>query len=258
MTTNDGESVSPDRIFSEQKLADLYDLFCPWGGRSGDDEFYMELIMAAGSVLDVGCGTGMLLRKAREFGHTGRFVGLDPADAMLDVGRRDRSDIEWTCGDLSTVEYNRTFDLIIMTGHVFQVFVTDEHLHQTLSAVRSALSEGGQFAFETRNPKVRCWEDWVPENAVEIPLPDGGVARMEHDVDLPVDGEIVSFTTRFTAPTFDGVEESRSTLRFLELEPLNRFLDKADLTIEQQYGFWDRSPVTDSSPEIITIASRRN
>jgi SAM-dependent methyltransferase len=246
----------PDRIFSEKKLAELYDLFTPWG-KSGDDAFYLELVMGAGSVLDVGCGTGTLLIKAREAGHTGRLTGLDPAKAMLDVAASHRTDIEWIHGDLSTVRFDREFDLIVMTGHAFQVFVEDDHIRQTLDTVHAALADGGRFAFETRNPLVRAWEKWVPENAIEVPHPAGGVARMEHDVDLPVRGGVVSFTTRFTAPTFDGVEESRSTLRFLDAEGVARFLNHAGLIIEEQYGYWDRSPLTDDSPEIIVIARRR-
>ena len=245
-----------DRAFSEQKLADLYDLFAPWGGRSGDDAFYMEHILAADSVLDVGCGTGLILRKARELGHTGRLVGLDPADAMLDVGRHDRVDIEWTYGDPSTVTFSGEFDLVMMSGHAFQVFLTDEQILSAFFSVRQALKEDGRFVFETRNPLARRWDGWVPENAVEIPHPEGGVARMEHDVDLPIEGELVSFTSRFTAPTFDGVLESRSTLRFLSHASLNALLAEAGLEIEAQYGFWDRTPVTEQSPEIITVARR--
>ena len=244
-----------DRQFTDQKLADLYDLFAPWGGRSGDDEFYHELIMNADAVLDVGCGTGLLLRHARESGHEGRLVGLEPAGAMLNVGRRVRTDIEWIQGAVSSAGFEQEFDLIIMTGHAFQVFVHDDEIRQVLETVRRALTATGTFAFETRNPQVRSWERWIPENAVEVPHPDGGVVRMEHDVDLPVDGDKVSFTTRFTAPTFDGVEESRSTLRFLDHQSLNRFLVDAGLEIREQYGFWDRTPVTPSSPEIITIAT---
>jgi SAM-dependent methyltransferase len=244
----------PDRIFSERKLAELYDLFAPWG--EPDDEFYLELVMSASSVLDVGCGTGLLLRKAREFGHRGRLVGLDPADAMIDVGRHDRTDIEWICGDLSTANFDQEFDLIVMTGHAFQVFVEDDHIRQNLAAVLAALTGDGRFAFETRNPLARRWERWTPEYAVEVSHPDGGNVRMEHEVDLPVASDVVSFTTRFTSPTFEGVEESRSTLRFLDVDSLARFLAEAGLVIEEQYGYWDRSPLTDSSLEIITIARR--
>jgi SAM-dependent methyltransferase len=246
----------PDRLFSEHKLAELYDLFNPWGGRSGDDEFYMEHIRAAESVLDVGCGTGLILRKARELGHTGRLVGIDPAEAMLDVGGRDRSDIEWIHGDLSTRNFDGEFELIFMTGHVFQVFLSDDAVRLMLRSVRQALNADGRFIFETRNPGARAWKRWIPENAKEVPHPDGGVARMEHDTGLTVEGEYVSFTSRFTAPSFDGIEESSSTLRFMGIDTLNAFLREADLKIESQYGFWDRTPVTESSPEIITIASR--
>src|SRR5690554_102685 len=107
-----------DRVFGDTMLAELYDVLHAWG-KADDDEFYLDLVMAASSVLDIGCGTNLLLRRAREVGHTGRLCGLDPADAMLDVARV-RSDIEWVLGDLSTVDWEQEFDLIVMTGHAFQ------------------------------------------------------------------------------------------------------------------------------------------
>jgi SAM-dependent methyltransferase len=81
-----------DYQFAEPSLAALYDRYCPWDPR-GDSGFYLPLVMAADRVLDVGCGTGMLLRRARAEGHGGRLCGLDPAAAMLDVARAGR-DIE--------------------------------------------------------------------------------------------------------------------------------------------------------------------
>ena len=50
---------------------------------------------------------------------------------------------------------------------------------------------------------------------------------------------------------------SRSTLRFLDTDALSSFLDDAGLVVEEQFGDWDRSPLTATSPEIITIAGRR-
>ena len=110
-----------DYLFSEPRLAELYDAFC--AGRE-DFGFYLPLVMSAKSVLDVGCGTGELLRLAREAGHTGRLCGLDPAEAMLEQARK-RRDIDWVHGDLASVDWRREFDLIVMTGHAFQVFVEE-------------------------------------------------------------------------------------------------------------------------------------
>jgi SAM-dependent methyltransferase len=95
-----------DQHYAEPSLAALYDLFCPWDPR-GDFGFYLPLVMAADRVLDVGCGTGMLLRRARSEGHSGRLCGLDPAAAMLAVART-REDVEWVAGDLASTRWSRS------------------------------------------------------------------------------------------------------------------------------------------------------
>lgn len=243
-----------DRQFAEPRLAARYDGFSPSDER-GDFGFYFPLVMSAPTVLDVGCGTGDLLRQARARGHRGRLCGLDPADAMLDQAR-SRSDIEWILGDLSSVGWEREFDLVVMTGHAFQVLTGDEQLRVALAAIRSALTETGRFGFETRNPLAREWERWIPENAVDVEFPDGIVVRMAHAVETPVVGDLVSFTTTFTSPAWERPELSRSTLRFLDAETLTSFLSDAGLAVDAQFGDWDHSPLIETSPEIITVARR--
>lgn len=241
-----------DRLFSDSSLAELYDSSCE--GRR-DFDFYLPLVMSAKSVLDVGCGTGALLHLARKSGHTGRLCGLDPAKAMLQQAQ-NRPDVEWRLGNAASVDWCQEFDLIVMTGHAFQVLVGDNQLRSSLAAVRSALTEDGRFAFETRNPLARAWEGWIPDNAVEV-VHGGAVVRMAHQVETPVVGDIVSFTVTFTSPRWDRARVSRSTLRFLSVDSLSQFLCSAGLTIEEQFGDWDRRPLTDRSPEIITVARRR-
>ena len=240
-----------DRLFSEPSLAELYDAFCT--GRQ-DFGFYLPLVMSARSVLDVGCGTGELLRLTRKAGHTGRLCGLDPANAMLDEARK-RSDIEWVLGDLTSVDWCREFDLVVMTGHAFQVFVDDDQLRESLTAIRSALTGDGRFVFETRNPLAREWESWTPDNAVEV-VHNDRVVRMAHQVETSVVGDIVSFTITFTSPSWNWPQISRSTLRFLGTELLSSFLSGAGLAIEEQFGDWDLQELTDTSPEIIAVARR--
>jgi SAM-dependent methyltransferase len=241
-----------DRQFTEPDLARLYDLFCAWDRRD-DFEFYLPMVMASGSVLDVGCGTGMLLHRARANGHAGRLAGLDPAGAMLEVAR-SRADIEWFQGDLPTAGFDREFELIVMTGHAFQVLTGDAELRAGLAAVEAALKRNGIFAFETRNPPARGWERWTPANAVEVTGPDGRTWRMTHELDGRPAGELVSFTTTYSGPGWAGPQLSHSTLRFLDAGSLAEFLSAAGLTVERQYGDWDRRALTDASPEIITVA----
>jgi ubiquinone/menaquinone biosynthesis C-methylase UbiE len=240
-----------DRLYSDPELAALYDTF---GAGRRDVAFYMPLVMAAPSVLDVGCGTGALLHAARAAGHRGRLCGLDPAAGMLQQARQ-RSDIEWILGDLNDAAWDQPFELVLMTGHVFQVFVEDDKIRSALAATRRALTAGGRFAFETRNPQARAWETWTPAHVVEI-VDAGGVAvRMSHEVNA-VEGERVSFTTTYTSPAWNHRKLSHSTLRFLGQNALSAFLSDAGFVVEEQYGYWDRRPVTDASPEIITIARR--
>jgi SAM-dependent methyltransferase len=242
----------PDRLFSDADLAALYDAMCPRDQRA-DFDFYLPMIMAARAVLDVGCGTGALLHEVRDLGHAGRLVGLDPAAGMLAQALR-RSDIDWVQGDLVSAGFANAFDLIVMTGHAFQVLVEDDDLRAALAAARRALTPSGRFAFETRNPAAREWERWRPDQAGSVIGPDGATVRMAREVVSPFDGRTVSFTHTFTSSAWDGPQLSQSTLRFLDAPQLAAFLRGAGLAVEAQFGDWGRTPLADSSPEIITIA----
>jgi SAM-dependent methyltransferase len=244
-----------ERSFTEDRLAALYDLFYPPRARD-DFAFYLPLIMSADSVLDVGCGTGALLRWAREEGHAGRLVGLDPAPGMLNQAR-SCADIEWVLGDLTTVGWDGDFDLVVMTGHAFQELVEDDEIRRALRAIRTSLVHDGRFAFETRNPLDRAWERWPAQYSGKVTLEDGTIVRRQNRIVPWTEGDVVRSEYVFTSPHWEHPEESQGALRFVDRDTLFRFLDDAGFAIDEQYGDWDRQQLTDGAPEIITIARKR-
>jgi SAM-dependent methyltransferase len=234
--------------YSDLEDARLYDAQNPWGP---SDEFYLALVMAAGDVLDVGCGTGTLLKRARRDGHRGRLVGLDPGAGMLAVARGEPA-VEWVSGVLVPGAYEAEFDLVTMTGHAFQELRTGEELRSVLRGMRDAVRPGGRIAFETRNPVARAWESW--DGASFEVEHDGATITVWYEVER-VEGDLVTFT-EYTDGGRWHRQADRGTLRFLSRIDVDRFLAEAGLEAETYYGDWERGPLTEDSPEIVTIARR--
>ncbi|MCM2575849.1 class I SAM-dependent methyltransferase [Streptomyces meridianus] len=241
--------------FTDADAAALYDLLNPWDpGRFPSDAFYDELVTAAGSVLDLGCGTGAMLHRARERRHTGRLVGLDPDRAALARARR-RTDVEWVEGTAADACWDAEFDLATMVSHAFQCLVTDEDLRASLAAVRAALGPEGRFAFETRHPQARAWEDWNPSNATDVVAAGGRALRVWHEVE-DVTGDVVTFTETTAEAGGAVLRVDRTSLRFLDVPALDAFLTEAGFAVEARYGDWHSGPLTAASREIVTIARR--
>jgi SAM-dependent methyltransferase len=209
--------------------------------------------MRAASVLDVGCGTGTLLHRARADGHDGRLCGVDPDRAALKIAQR-RSDIEWIAATAAAMSFEREFELAVMTSHVFQFLITDQEVSRSLAAIRRALCDDGCFAFETRNPAARSWQDWNPDNAVDVIDPSGRRLRVWHEVE-DVSGDVVTVTE--TTGDSEGTpwRVDRAKLRFLSVAALQERLAEAGLAIVAQYGGWSREPVAETSPEIVTLTA---
>jgi SAM-dependent methyltransferase len=237
--------------YTEPRLAAVYDTLNP---READTDFYLGL---AGeiplAVLDAGCGTGLLATAFAARGH--HVTGADPAPAMLDVARKRQGadKVRWVDATAAGLALDARFDLIVMTGHVFQVFLDDEAVHAALSALRRHLAPAGRLAFESRNPIVREWEDWVPERTLErLALPDGTAVEVHYDI-AAVHGDLVSFRTHFR---FAGEAPvvTTSTLRFMSRGQIARHLEAAGFARVEWLGGWDHAPLTGTSPEIIAIA----
>lgn len=222
----------PDLQFSHQRLADLYDL-----GNAGseDRKFYLSLAgEAPRDVLDLGCGTGLLCLAFAAKGH--RVTGVDPAAAMLAVARRAPLGDRVTWVEQTSEEFctDRVFDLIIMTGHAFQVLLTDQQVEATLATMAKHLKPDGLIAFESRNPAF----DWdaIWGRAYEMETPQGHVRAVRRMTDSSRAPEFLSFAWDYHFQ--DDTLTSHSTLRFLSADTITGFADQAGLHVEAILGDW--------------------
>ena len=166
--------------FDHPVSAAIYDVA---EGSREDLDHYAEIVeeLDARSVVDIGCGTGVLAILLA--GRGCAVTGVDPAGAMLDVARAKpgADQVRWVHGTADAltalVQEARTSgeqqaeraggphthlpaDAALMTGNVAQVFLTDEAWATALLRARAALRPGGQLVFETRNPAAKAWLDW--------------------------------------------------------------------------------------------------
>lgn len=135
----------PSTLYTDPRLVALYDTLNPFATDTG---FYLTLAAGMQRVIDLGCGTGLLACELASRGH--RVIAVDPAPEMLHVARhRPNGDrVQWIEGDARALALLPPADLLVMTGHVAQVFLDDTAFFNTLKAARYALRDGGTLAFE--------------------------------------------------------------------------------------------------------------
>lgn len=237
--------------YAHPRLAATYDAINP---PERDYDFYAAL---AGdrplAILDMGCGTGRLALKLAARGH--RVTGADPAAGMMLAARAkpDAESVTWVLSDAANLSLRTRFDLIIMTGHAFQVFLSDDEIRAVLRNLRRHLAPGGRIAFETRNPVVREWESWTPElTRAQVAVPDIGVVTVHYAV-TRADERSVTFETHFD---FGGGDTAvaPTTLRIMDQTTLAGLLAESGLTPQSWFGDWDGSPLSPDSAEIIVVA----
>ncbi|TDD95394.1 class I SAM-dependent methyltransferase [Jiangella asiatica] len=246
--------AEPGRVaegYADARFAELYDAENPW---SRSDDFYQALDLRAGSVLDVGCGTGRRLISTRERGHDGELTGVDPAPGMLSVARRGSDRVRWVLADAVTMRLDSRVELVTMTGHAFQELLDDDAVRAALATFRRHLEPGGLLAFETRNPAARDWEGWRAQRTRQVVANPAG-ERFETWVDAPEPhGDLVTFQSCILDLGSGDLHAESSTLRFVDPGRLRELVEAAGFVVEGWFGDWDRGPVTPTSAEVIVLA----
>ncbi|GAA1406350.1 class I SAM-dependent methyltransferase [Catellatospora coxensis] len=241
-----------DDPYRDVELVQLYDIDNP----GGEDHAYYRALAdesSARSVIDLGCGTGLLTRSLAGPGRT--VLGVDPSRTMLDFARSQPGGdtVTWVFGDATVLPPAGTADLAVCTGNAIMHLAPDE-LPATLAALAGALRPGGVFAFETRNPAYREWERWTLEATHGERVTPVGRLREWLDVTEVADGR-VTFDAHNVFP--DGTDRVyTSVLYFRSAERFRQELESAGFTDVACDGDWRGGPVGDGSRLFVFRARR--
>lgn len=244
-----------DRHYTDPRLTAVYDT--ENAGRH-DIDHYLALAqrLGSGDVVDVGCGTGVLASGLAARGH--RTSGVDPAGAMLDVARNrpGGEQVTWIQGTVADLPSD-AFDLAIMTGHVVQVFLTEDDWAAQLAHLTRSLRTGGHLAFESRNPEAQAWRRWTREHSFgTFRTDEGQIFDSWVEVTGVVDG-LVHFEGHTVLRPSDEHLVHTSTLRFPTHDELHRSLEASGFRVRDVVGDWDGNPVAADRLELIFLAERR-
>ncbi|MFO1130489.1 MAG: class I SAM-dependent methyltransferase [Hyphomicrobiales bacterium] len=238
-----------DRLFEDPDLVQFYDAENGWGD---DTRYCLAMAEQAASVLDLGCGTGLL---AAALGGPREVWGVDPAGAMLEVARHrpGGSAVTWVKADGRSVRLGRRFDLVVLTGHAFQCFLTDADQRALCETIAAHLAPGGRFIFDSRNPAREEWREWVPElSGREFDLPPHGRIAAWNDVSIDPATHIVTYETCYRTAS-GSIQKATSRIRFATRNDIAHRIAEAGLKVERWLGDWHGAPCGETSPEIIPI-----
>lgn len=158
------------------RIADDYDTYrSAIGARD-----LLSLVEAMGdglSVLDLGCGTGHPMAACLA-PRVSRYLGIDNAQAMLSVFRRNLPQVECRCLDMSEIaRLGGGWDLIFSWGALCHL--PAEAQVRTLSAAAGLLNPGGRVLFTSAEAPGQCQGSIGPYREVIDHLSLGKAAYTE-------------------------------------------------------------------------------
>ncbi len=226
-----------------------------------------------GAVLELCCGTGRVAIPLAQQGL--EVTGLDISPTMLHVFQeklaqlnadvRDR--IQIVKGDMTQFDLGKKFRYIIIPFSSFQGLTEDADIRSCLACIHRHLEAEGQFIVHTFRPRmVLSADNWVTTEettTIETRDADGQLQFRRTGLNKSIDTDTQLMYSDSIFYTYD--EQGRETQRLVEhlrlryyyQDQLEQLMEESGFVVREVYGYYDRSPVTDASTEMILVCGKR-
>jgi SAM-dependent methyltransferase len=135
--------------------AAFYDLLYQHKDYAGEAAFVAKLLaregLDKGSVLDLGCGTGIHAQQLQELGF--QVAGVDLSPEMVERARVRAAEYgldssQFVVGDVRTVRAGRMFNAVVSLFHVASYQTTNTDIAAMFETAAAHLESGGLFVFD--------------------------------------------------------------------------------------------------------------
>lgn len=244
------DETKSDGLYTDPNLAQFYDLENGWGE---DFDCCLQMARASDSILDLGCGTGELIAKLAPHQQA---IGVDPAAAVLEIAksRPGGEHAIWVNTDARSLDLGQRFDLIVLTGHSFQVFLTKNDQSAVLDTIYRHLTPQGRFIFDTRNPDVKAWQNWTRNQSKRhLEHPQFGRVDVWSHATFDASHSIVTYKTHYQIASNQQDFRAESKIKFTPKDQISDLIEEAGLMVETWLGDWQGTAFSNTSADIIPV-----
>jgi SAM-dependent methyltransferase len=139
---------------------------------TSDFHFYLSLAKESkGTVLDIGCGTGRVLKALFEAGY--EVVGMDFSESMLNVAEKKLTEAGFKPklfqADMRNFHIEERVSLAIIPNCSMIYIYNDEDRQKVFQSVHQSLETGGLFAFDfdTELISVEETQPWLSTQSID-------------------------------------------------------------------------------------------
>lgn len=215
--------------------------------------FIDQLPFSDAKVLELACGSGRILIPLAE--RKIDIVGIDFSQEMLDLCSQKAQtkyvEVKLIQGDMRNFSLDREFDLIIIAAFSLQHLIKNEDISACFNCIKNHLSTDGKLIVEFNNPYLPLLSR---ETEKKYMVGEFGEYILTEDVRYDPKTQINHTNRHFWhRPTNEISTLSYSLKQFFpyDLEPL---FSNAGFQIQQTFGDFDQSPISENSAQQIIVS----